>query len=708
MAESFAVDPGAPVNAQGTGGPVMVSAGAAQGGTGGTTFGRSDGQDARNTEALLQLAGATLAPHIKQAQQQQFLSGVQQAAAGEGLTEILKDQPWYTQIFGPSSAAMGARTYTTQASIAQFGAEMEKAMPELAKGTPEAMMQHANAAVKSMMTGDAMTDNAIMGSFVEQLQPLFKRHAKENYIFEQKKANAAQVMAWDSAFDAYQQRAKAAADPEGGVSPEDLYADGSRVLGILGPFTNQSSESHQNNIANSLLGAARKGNFQIIKLLEQENILKQLPPEVQGQLQQAFRSAGKEAMNQAMPNYALEVAMAVNDTAQDPRGIVGRISALNKKVAEATGVDERYAQLIPLQSTDNIIGNVLRAQAAEAGKEHKMTAEEKRAQQITLAKTVMMQPGALSNAVNTGMVPDSAAEEAVLDVWNGNQSPAARAQILGVGGKAVNTIKTQLETLGVGGADKQNTKGVEHVAAIYAQSTDAARGKYFSSADQSFYDRYTASVKAGVPPEQAFLSAKVAQPLSENLISPTEKSEMGKAIRKISESKNENIFGWNAVDDQALRVIEAVTAKDFKANRSLNSVEVSAARAYSSALNQGLEIIGKHASIGKQNGSVDLVQYMLQGRNNKGAKETAAAFEAVLEHKVKAVGGNLDSYIILRASDVNKSPRYLVEMVDKEGAIRTSYITGDELRDYTPKPMEGMDGGAAFGVYPQGNKRRKE
>lgn len=691
MAESFAVDPGGPVTAQGGGlGPVAVSASAARGGgSGGTTFWATDKTAEKTHNLLMNLAGAALAPHIKEASQAQFLSGLQRAAGGDGLQDILKDQPWYTEIFGKSSASMGARTYTAQANIAKFGAEMEKAMPKLAKGGPEEMMKFASGAIKDMMTGDTTTDNNIMGAFAEQLQPLFKRHAKENYIYTQKQANAAQVASWDALMDGFQQQAKAATNPEGGVTPEDLRAAETRLIGHFLPFADQSDESHATNLMHVMQGAAAKGNFQAIKLMEREGILKSMPPEMQARLEGTFKQAGQRALNNAIPEYSLEMAMMVNDTAQDPRGIAERVQKFNKRVAEATGVDERYGQMIPNQSIDNITGNVLRAQAAADARGLTLTPEQKREQQLATARAMIPHKGALANSVATSRIPDNVAAEAMLGAWEQDATPQGRAKLLDVVGPAVSTIKNQLESLGI--TDKENTKGVEHVAAIHAMASDGAKGKYFSADLNNFYGRYNASVRAGVPPEQAFQSAKVTQPLSEDMLSAKDKSDMGKAVRMVAEERNENFLGWNKVSDQSLRIIEAMIAKNYKKNLSVYPSEVSARMAYSAALEDGLEVLGHHAIIGRNVGEKNVVDMMLTGKGNMGRTETAEAFDRVLKEKAQAVGGKLDNYTIMRTRDLNGEPRLLIQMIDKEGGFHTSYINGEDLRrkPAAPKPEAG-------------------
>lgn len=705
MADSNAINVGGAVGPGAQTAAVMARASINQGGTS-TNVGRSDGQSQRTMDALFKLGEDILAPHVKAAQTEQFLSGVQRAAAGEGLKEIVEGQPWYTEIFGPSSASMGARAYTTQAAISQFGADMERQMPQLAKGGPEGLMEAAKGSMQALLTGDALADTSIMTAYAEQLGPLMKRHAKENYIYSQKQANAAQVKAWDYGFEAYQVRAAAATDKASGITPEDLKADQTRLLAQLQPFADQSSESFQGNILDAVTGAARKGNFQVINLLEQEGVFKALPPEDQGKLQTMFKTAGRQALDKAMPQFALDVAMLVNDTAQDPRGIAKRVADLNAKAAAAVGVSEQYAQLIPNASLDNIVGNVLRAQAAAANAPNPAAQQ---AVDLALAQGQLNIPGGVAKGVAIGLIKDKAAEQAALMQWTSNPDPVARAALLnnrGAGG--YDAIKADLRTMGIGTADKQDTKGVQQVAATYAALTDEVRGAYFSTDEQQFYDRYNSAVRAGVPPEQAFLSAKIAQPLARDVLPADEKTEVHKAIRAEAENRNENMLGWNTVDDNSLRIIETMIARDYRQHRGLNDTKTSVARSLTTALSNGLEIIGKHATVTNQPGQKSLVSILATGENNMGAKEAASRFETVLAEKVKAVGGSLkDNYVIYRTGDYNGDARFLVEVTTPEGAIKTQTLTGAELRAYKAPASPVLEGGAAFGVRPRGIPRKE-
>ena len=678
MAETNAVDPGGSVGAAGPGSGAMLDRTSVAGGGVGinpAAASVSDGQDARNLDALLKLGNQILQPHIKAAQQAQFMEGMKRAAQGEALNDILDSQPWYTQIFGPSSASMGARAFTTQESISKFGAEMTRQMPNLIKQGPEALTKAAQESMQQHLSGDPLVDAAVMASYAEQLGPLMKQHATQSYIYGQKVAAEAQVRSWDAAFDNFQQVAAAAGNPEGGVSPADVDASFSNVLAALVPFGDQGDESYFNGVMTAVAGAAGKGNFHIINRLEQAGALKDLPPDDQAKLQQHFRAAGQRAVAEAMPHFALDVAMFVNDTAQDPRQIVARSAALNKRVSDFTGVPLKYAQAVPNNSLDNIVGNVLRAQASV--QPQGLT----RDQEIALATPLLTAPGGIAVAASTGMVKDTVAEEAALRQWTSMKDPAQRAALLNARGDGkYDAIKATMQANLAYNATELSD-GFRQTAATYAGMSESAKGAYFSADQTKVLDRYNAGLSSGMTPEQSWVNAKVFTPLVSSVIPEKDVKDYRASMRKAVEDKYETWYGRNEVTDGSLRVLEAFTNKDYTENRGLQDVSTSATRALSAVTASGrVEVVGKHAIINSTPGAPSILAAMQKGEGNKGAKEVAEAFDFVLRAKARNAGMDLDktNYTVTRAKNVDGKFRFVLDLGGEVTNFMT--ITEEELR----------------------------
>src|SRR5690606_33641123 len=72
---------------------------------------------AEDMENLLRFAGAVIGPRIEREQDAAYWEGVKKAASGQGIKEILDEQPWYSQIFGDTPMVQGARAYTAQSKL---------------------------------------------------------------------------------------------------------------------------------------------------------------------------------------------------------------------------------------------------------------------------------------------------------------------------------------------------------------------------------------------------------------------------------------------------------------------------------------------------------------------------------------------------------------------------------------------------------------
>lgn len=660
-----------------------------------------------NAAALLDIASSILQPDIKAARQQQFMQGVQEAATGKALTEIINDRPWFTKLFGPGAAADGARAYTVQAQLAGFAADMENQMPKLAEQGPEAVRAAVNERLQSVLTGDPVADAVISGAAVEQFGPLFKRHAKEHYVFLQNKASDAQLNAWSKAASVLQAQL---ADPK--TLPEDREAAKSRLLGQIAPFGDQTEASYNKNIATLISTAATNGDFHLIRMFKETmlpgddgkemSLWERVPIDDRAKIDAALPGLAQRALNKYVPQYAVEMALMMNDTAQNPALFPARAKAFNDKVAAETGIVE--AQMIPPQNIDNVVGHILKDQAAAR---LRVDPKAEQAQREMIAQAMLLQPGAMVKAVALKQTNDAAAEAAAGQYWVANPDPIKRAEMLNMrGGGSYDFARADMYSMGIGSNQTENTKGVEQVAATYAHMTDATRGAYFSTDEAIFYDRYNSQVRAGVPPDQAFRNAKLTQDYAKFVLPEKEKSEVQQAIRAEAERRNENFLNWNKVTDPALRAIEAAISKDYTRNRGINSVEASVARSYTRALANGLEIIGKHAAIGNA-GQTPLVNLLSTGKGNIGPAEVAKRFDAAVEQKIKAAGGSLDDYYIIRTADVDGDARYIVESSDADGIPHYAVITGGELRQApaTPKPaapatVPGLEAYYNLGIQP--------
>lgn len=632
--------------------------------------------DTRTFKAIMDLASGVLAPKVKEAAQRQFIQGVQEAMTGESLGEIIENKPWYTDIFAPSSALAGARTYTAQKAVADWGARMQEQMPALAKAGPEQLREAALGAMQGFMTGDAQADGLITQAVVEQMAPLMKQHAKEHYVYVQKQATEAQIGAWEGLGKVYQGFASAAASGKGTVSPEDHEAAKTRLLGAIAPFADQSDEAFERNIAAFLEGSASAGNFHVVKLFKETGLYDKINPDKRATLDRSLRVFGQQALAQAMPQFAVEVATLMTDMAQDPAGIPAKVQAINAKAAAVTGVQE--ADLIPLGSLDNVVGRVMWNQKvdAEAAARKAQTAAEKAAEKareeaMVFGLIAQSPPGYIDACVKVGACKESVVEAAGLQMFQAAKTPEDKARILNA--RTIGGFETVKALFGNVLRAEEFGNDSAMMSQVYASLTEDAKAHHFNEQQRQQLDRFNAQVRAGMNPAAAWVASR--NHIARDLLPTDAKDEVSKLVREHVEAKNETWYGRNTVTDASLRTIEAVVAKTYKSDRTNNPPDVAVKRAYAQALANGLDVQGPHAVIKAR--PQDPPLFRVVGESERG---TAEALDSLMQEKAAAAGSKLESYTVVRSPDRGGQAFLYVETTDAEGVTKTWGISSQEIK----------------------------
>lgn len=688
--ESNAVNPGGVVQGQpASGNPTQLRIAANAGIPIAGNIG--DGQQDRTMDAIYKLAGGVLDPLIEQNSQEQYFEGVQRAAAGEAVKDIVKDQPAITQIFGPSAAVVGARTYAKQKAISEFGARMAEQMPKLAEQGPEALTRAASDTMNSLRTGDKMVDGALSLAMADQLAPLYKQHATQHYTYNQKLAKREQMGTWAGDMDAYEAQAKAAASPDGGVSAADKEALGANLLGRIVPFGDQTDDSYEDSIKQTLVTQARKGNFHVIDLMKRTGILGALDQDSQAQLEGVFKAAGGQALQklyQTNPELAFKAATIARDHKQNPRLIPGKMAELNAEAARISGVPIEYAQLMPWAQADNLVGQVMTAQLNEqqtAAKKQQTIIDKEVEEQSKRAYAVsqFMFPGAIDTAVATGQLNSEQVENAMGSVLQTRPQPEQLARILA--NSPERKFKTAATLISNLMANPQDTPGVQTVARIYdslrtqaPENASSIIGSYFSEKQADLVERYLDYTRQGAAPEAAWASAQVLSTAGKDQLPSSAKTEMHKAIRAVVEKENETWYNRNLVTDQTLRTIEAMTNAAARTGGSFGDTKHTAMEAYGRAKARGLQVFGQHAVLGSAT-DPSLLEWFGHAKDNAGPEASADAFNDVLTEGAKSLGLTLDSYVIMRRQMADGTPRFLVQLQAGERIQNFSFTGADVL-----------------------------
>lgn len=683
---SFSIDAGnAPVAPAQVGGAVtQLRANPTPVGRGNQVIqGNGNGLSEGTLRALGKLGSDLLAPKIKEDAQRQYMQGVERAMQGEAVKDIVESRPWYTEIFGPSASVQGARAYTMAQQVAKFGADMERQMPKLREQGPEALTAAFQETMAKLQTGDEGTDMAITSQFVEQMAPLYKRHAKEHYVWQQEKASAAQLDAWVTLGSAYQQRAKAFAKGDGTVTAEDMEAETSRLVGSLIPFADQGGESHERNMVAFVEGAAANGDFHTIAALKKAGVYDKIDPRARLRLDGILRQSGQQALGQALltePGLAVEMAKFTYDTARDPRTIPEAAARLNKLGRDLTGAD---VDLVTGQDVERATGMTMQTQAREDEQATKVarTAEAKQAEQklkLSIAESLATpQPGGLG--FRPGPHADSADGQAAgMNLWLKNPDPKARASLLNYNKEVeFKDIQAQLST---SLNTKEFTLNTQHTLDIWRSMDDIAKGKYFSKDQQetlTMLDSQLADA-GGAQAAGVWQSVLAQKQYTQYKPRKNDKSELAAGIRQYVQDKHTSWFGSDLSEDGQAAFLMAV-AKEAASGNGLISDKTAAIRAAAAAEQRGrVGRIGTNAWLSGTDNTTSPLRILEGKGSNMGTDEAGEAFDQYLENKAKELGVVGAEKVIYRLPDAAGRARFSVQWVNGE-RTQSHLFTTDEV-----------------------------
>lgn len=296
-------------------------------------------QGDKTAAALFGFAETMLKPVAQEVAARKFLEGQQRAASGEALTEIVNTQPWYSKIFGPSSAVEGARQYSLDAQAAKFDAAVQNAMPSMRNTSPDELPAIIQKMSKEFQTGDQATDAQLGLRLTKVLPNLIQAHTREYY-------KAQQEHAYSQRFDAAQQNATSLQI----VSQDPMASDDDKQLrqanflqGFVLP-AGVDPESHKQFVATSLTSLAEAGQFHAVNVALNSGVMQSLPPEKRLQVERAVNQFKKQHAAEARDGYAKDFAQVYDRARNDPEysaeNVMQDYDALNAKYASLSGNDQ--------------------------------------------------------------------------------------------------------------------------------------------------------------------------------------------------------------------------------------------------------------------------------------------------------------------------------------------------------------------------------
>ena len=296
-------------------------------------------QGDKTAAALFGFAEKLLEPAAKELAAKKFLEGVQRAASGEALTEIVNTQPWYSRIFGPASAVEGARQYTLDAQAAKFDAMVQAKMPELRNTSPDELPGILQGLGKELQTGDAAVDTQLGLRIMKTMPNLIQQHTREFYKAQQENAS-------NKRFDAWQQLGTSlqatflAGDM---ASEDDKLLRQANLLQALQLPEGVDPESWKQSLVTFAASLAEAGQFHALKTVQDSGVLRNISPEKRLSLERQINTFKKQHVAEARDSYAKDFAQVYDRARNDPeysaQQVMDDYDRMNAKYAELSGND---------------------------------------------------------------------------------------------------------------------------------------------------------------------------------------------------------------------------------------------------------------------------------------------------------------------------------------------------------------------------------
>lgn len=715
---------------------------------GGRTF--STDQQARveidtgTSDLLMQLGSKILEPQIKKVQTEKFLEGAQRVAQGEALKDIVDEQPWFTQIFGPSSSIQGARTVAQMKGVDDYLTSVANDMPNLQKLSSKEFGQKITDKMGEFLTGDSVADAAIQLKMVESTGSLFKAHTKANYKYTQDTMQNNMVGYMMSGANKLQ--AMTAQLVDGTMSQKDYDATKAEYVANLMPAQGQSAESYWGGIEAATIDALANGNHHAANAVFDSGIFASAPAETRKKMIDArFTYEARTQETAGFADFGPRIGQLKGMAAAGQltgNQILTEIDKINDEYSAKYGIDRPLFKRKEMESI--ISGNISsiynraeqdrrdlaregRAGAREAAKEQaKAQTELRKSEQLV----GLVQMGAGNMAGLAGYTND----EINSAVYKGAQVIAQKGGDVGEflvrqynqGGEHVNSLfKNQMQA-GMRAAKQEGHSGAAFTQSynMYKQISKESGGKAAAMAylgdDGIRMMKYDQFVQNKLTPEVSYQLA-FGEALDTSRKS-TDK-DIAKQLVKTVESNDPGTFskifgGKYDLTEQSKRVLTTAVGANY--DKLVSNAALDDDNAMQVALNVAkgeLDVVGPYVySKGADRkpvyqliGSDETVagEVFTQFINNRARENgilsqlpgsnksdggatfasdliTAGALPAISRWTDRAFGSE-PNVMVMRLPDQDGQGIFGITIVDTDGTTKSFPVTSNEVRDFYEK-----------------------
>lgn len=384
-------------------------------------------------DAFMALAGGAAKGKLAEARMEQYVVGMQRAAAGEALLDIKEEQPWYSRMFGDDSVTEGARWYESHSRATSVANGIDDDMGSLRELSPDQAVGEFQRRAVAGLSGDAQADAATLQSLTQMLPLAMKRHAKEHRGFLNERAAAAFSANLQTQAARLQHIAKGAA--AGMYSADDLRAALSGYVGTRQRPKDMDEKTFRDLTLNGLMHAAQQQNFHGISALRTTAFFDTLPPEDRDKFDAATITAMTKARARFSERYADDLARVRTMSETTPEGesaesfVLPKIEMLEAKWRTEVGAREPFfsgdqrAALLSNSATSVIRAREREADrawqaaqsaAARQGAEGRKAAEE--SGQMAVIQDAIFQGGIQYVKTLPGMSQDKV-DRVAMDMW---------------------------------------------------------------------------------------------------------------------------------------------------------------------------------------------------------------------------------------------------------------------------------------------------
>lgn len=664
---------------------------------------------------LLKMGADILAPKLEEERTASYMKGMQAAAEGQVVADIVDEQPWYSRMFGTTSLVDGARAYTAFSKAQEVSSAFETEMPELRKLSGAEFAKEATRRVTLSKTGDQATDMMVMQQLTKTLPQKMATQAKQHYLYQQETLVNAQRNALTSALTHTQLVATKyrSSDKDEATVPDDAYLPGAQntdrgeLLGAQLAITEavarpegMDPKLHSRNVTEAVMVSLAEGNLDGAYTLADAGVIKTLEPEHQQILLRAIEGAERDKRASLPTDLVRDVAALKNaEYTSDPAGIVAAHAAINAKYAKLTGARE------PLFGNGDLSTTLAQWERVDIQRSEDLArtyATATKAAEKEAAYKAVVDDAA--GRILLGQFPASATEKQVQEAWNklaANPDQAkvfaARASMQASGDydKTFQAVFRQ----NVGNALRSADPSAMHNVYVqqYLPLVDAAQSQgtavasaYLGGDLASAMERYH-DLRVSRPRDDSEEARIMAvQIAAEKPVKPLGDSKRDMAIREaaktgfVSNTFNK-LFGTDHVpmSGAAENALAQYLAPAINAAPAGMDIEAAFAQALATKQQVNLTVMGG-SFWEKGHGETDVKEWMRKQTDANGVvkvapseynRATRFAFDAELERQGLKDGGT-----VIQLPDRQGIPTLMVMGIDKDEQQRWAVVTGTDIQ----------------------------